>query len=126
MVRERFDKASKIASSSSVDETSHLLENGNRGSFYNKTGSKTIEDAYVDEFFPILEMELTKINNFYVGKVAELKLGLDLIQVKRDNWYQSHHTGNKPSDLTHIRDMYIECRALVSYQKLNRTGRKCD
>lgn len=91
-------------------------------SFYDKTGGAKIEDAYVDEFFPMLEEELARINKFYVGKLAEIRLSNDLIQVKRDNWYQSHHTGNKPSDLYVIRDMYIECKALLSYQKLNRTG----
>lgn len=107
----------------SVTESSPLVTKTKKAdSFYDRTGSAIIEEAYVDEFFPLLEQELLRINKFYVGKLSEIRLSFDLIQVKRDNWYQSHHTGNKPSDLYIIRDMYIECKALISYQKLNRTG----
>jgi SPX domain protein involved in polyphosphate accumulation len=84
--------------------------------------AQSLEEGGGEEFFPLLESELKKINNFYVGKASEIKLSLDLIQVKRQNWLQSHHTGNKPTDLMQIRDLYIDCRALVSYQKLNKTG----
>ncbi len=103
-------------------EGSSLVDRSKQNPSYTREGSTTIEEAYLDEFFPILELEVDKINKFYVGKCAEIKLSLDLIQVKRANWAQSHHTGNKPSDLSSIRDMYIESKALVSYQKLNRIG----
>ena len=103
-------------------EGSSLLGSTKQNPSYTREGSTTIEEAYLDEFFPILELEVEKINKFYVGKCSEIKLSLDLIQVKRDNWAQTHHTGNKPSDLSSIRDMYIESKALVSYQKLNRIG----
>lgn len=105
-----------------VTESSPLVAKHPSPSLYDSAESSKAEDGYTDEFFPVLEDDLARINKFYVGKMAELKLSYDLIVVKRDNWYQSHHTGNKPSDLYNIRDMYIECKALLSYQKLNRTG----
>ena len=101
-------------------ETSRLVPKSN--SFISQEGQQALDDAYLGEFFPILELELSKINKFYVGKVAEIKLSLDLISVKRANWAQNHHTGNKPSDISQIRDMYIEVKALVSFQNLNRIG----
>jgi phosphate transporter len=73
------------------------------------------------EFFPVIKEEIEKINKFFVGKLAELRLNLDEITRKRRNSYLAHHTGTD-SDLKNLRDIYVKLAALRSYCDLNQTG----
>lgn len=73
------------------------------------------------EFFPVIKEEMEKINKFFVGKLAELRLSLDEITRKRRNSYLAHHTGTE-SDLNNLRDIYVKLAALRSYCDLNQTG----
>jgi SPX domain protein involved in polyphosphate accumulation len=51
-----------------------------------------------------------------------LRLSLEQITSKRVNVYRSHHTSGTDTDLTQLRDIYVELAALRSYCDLNQTG----
>ena len=84
--------------------------------------SRSIDESDIDDFFPILAAEIDKINSFFVGKIAELRVALDEIYLKRQSSYRNHHTGEQQSDLTLLRDIYIDLVHLRSYCDLNHTG----
>lgn len=65
---------------------------------------------------------MNKINNFFVGKLASLRISLDEILSERQNTYRSHHTSSDSSYLSRLRDIYLELAALRSYCDLNKTG----
>lgn len=75
------------------------------------------------EFFPVISDEMEKVNKFFVGKLAELRLKLDDIMRRRRNQYLTHHTSAE-SDLTALREIYIQLAALRSFCDLNQTGCK--
>ena len=75
------------------------------------------------EFFPVVLSELNKINKFFLGKLASLRIALEEITEKRREAYHSHHTGGgDQSYLLALRDIYVELAALRSFCDLNRTG----
>lgn len=75
------------------------------------------------EFFPAISEEMNKTNNFYVGKLAELRIALDDITSKREHIFSSHHTGGSdPSYLFRLRNIYVELAALRSYCDLSKTA----
>jgi hypothetical protein len=73
------------------------------------------------DFFAIIQQEIDKINKFFVGQLAELRISLDQITSKRRNIYLSHHTSAE-TDLIRLRDIYVQLAALRSYCDLNQTG----
>eukprot|EP01038_Epipyxis_sp_PR26KG_P009656 gene9656-12998_t len=75
------------------------------------------------EFFPAIIEEINKVNNFFVGKIAELRIELDEITSTRRNAYRTHHTGgDSSSSLLRLRDIYVQLAALRSFCTLNHTG----
>lgn len=74
------------------------------------------------EFFPVILEEMNKINKFFVGKMAELRILLDEITSTRSNIYLSHHTSSDSSFLTRLRSIYVDLAALRSYCNLSKTG----
>jgi hypothetical protein len=73
------------------------------------------------DFFGMIQQEIEKINKFFIGQLADLRIGLDQITSKRRNIYFSHHTSAE-TDLVRLRDIYVQLAALRSYCELNRTG----
>lgn len=73
------------------------------------------------DFFPLILQEIEKVNKFFIGKLAQLRIKLNQITSKRQNVYFSHHTSGE-SELTLLRDIYVELAALRSYCDLNQTG----
>jgi hypothetical protein len=73
------------------------------------------------EFFPFLMGEIERINKFFVGKLAELRVALEAITSKRDNPQFAHHTSAE-TELSKLRDVYLDLKALQSYADLNKTG----
>lgn len=86
------------------------------------TAKKSIDDSNIDEFFPILSEELHKINTFFLGKLAEIRISVEDIVHKLKNAYRTHHTRDQHSDLIILRDIYIELVHLKSYVELNHIG----
>lgn len=74
------------------------------------------------DFFAVIVEEMNKINNFYIGKLAALRISLDEILIERRNKYRSHHTSSDASYLLRLRDIYVDLAALRSYCELNRTA----
>lgn len=74
------------------------------------------------DFFAVVNEDITKISNFYVGKLAALRIALEEIINERKNSYRTHHTSSTASYLTRLRDIYVDVTALVTYCDLNRTG----
>lgn len=79
-------------------------------------------DPSEDDFFVVLQEQIAKISKFFIGKLAELRIALDIISNKRRNSYRSHHTGGDQVDLNQLRDIYVELAALKSYGDLNKQG----
>lgn len=80
-------------------------------------------DDDTTEFFTAINSEIEKVNKFYIGKIAELRTRLDEIVKKRSNTYRSHHIGGSDvSDITKLRDIYVELSALQNFSELNKTG----
>ena len=75
------------------------------------------------DFFATILEEMNKINNFYVGKTAELRINIESMTRPRSNSYITHHTsGSDPSFLLKLRNLYVEVNALKEYAELNKTG----
>ncbi len=74
------------------------------------------------DFFAVINKEIDRINKFYIGKLASLRISLEEILNERKNTYRSHHTSSNTSYLLRLRDIYIDLKALVSYSGLNRTA----
>jgi phosphate transporter len=74
------------------------------------------------DFFAVINKEMDKINKFYVGKLAALRISLEEILNERKNTYRSHHTSSNTSYLLRLRDNYIDLKALINYSGLNRTA----
>lgn len=86
------------------------------------TPAVEVEGALFDEFFDFIEDEMKKINKFYLGKLAELKLLLEGTGRNR-NMYRSHHAGgHNAKELNILRNIYIQSFALKSYCDLNKIG----
>jgi phosphate transporter len=116
-------KKKKKEEEDSDDEESVPLNKQVKGGYdsISKSSSSAKFDESVD-FFPLIIEEINKINNFFVGKLAEIHASLDDIVNERQNTYRSHHTSSDTSYLTKLRDIYVELAALRSYCELNKTG----
>jgi phosphate transporter len=91
----------------------------------NASSTGLAEAAEIDEsidFFPVIVEEISKINSFYIGKLAQLRLAVQEILAERRNSYRSHHTSSDTSYLLRLRDIYVDLAALRSYCELNKTG----
>lgn len=87
----------------------------------NGNGGDTIDDSL--DFFRVIADEMDKINKFFVGKLAQLRVSLETIQEERRNAYRNHHTSSSDSAyLLRLRDIYVDLAALRSYCDLNKTG----
>lgn len=75
------------------------------------------------DFFGLIQQEIDKVNKFFVGKMAELRIYLDQITSKRRHVYFSHHTSAE-TELVKLRDIYVQLAALRSYCDLNQTGNR--
>lgn len=94
-------------------------------SLYSKTGhiEESDENSSGEDFFAVLHEELDKINGFFTGKLAELKVSLEEISSKWQNAALLHHTGGlKNKMMDRLRKLYIELSALKSYSTLNKTA----
>eukprot|EP00981_Chlorochromonas_danica_P001007 scaffold233_cov174-Ochromonas_danica.AAC.47 len=85
----------------------------------NNAGLENGEDT---ELFPVLIEEMEKVNKFFIGKLAALRIALEEITVVRKNSYRTHHTSSDSPYLLQLRDIYVDLAALRSYCNLNRTG----
>jgi anion transporter len=75
------------------------------------------------DFFGVLQEEIDKINNFYIGKLAVLRVELMATTDKFGDRQFAHHTSSAGElDLIKLRDTYVELAALRSYSELNKTG----
>lgn len=83
--------------------------------------SKKVPSSENLDFFGLIQQEIDKINKFFVGKMAELRIYLDQITSKRRHVYFSHHTSAE-TELVKLRDIYVQLAALRSYCDLNQTG----
>ena len=92
------------------------LKHGTAKDSYSKVECDDTED-----FFDVILQEMEKINKFFTGKLAELRLSLEKITTKRQNVYFNHHTSGEV-DLNRLRDIYVSLAALRSYCDLNQTG----
>ncbi|RYH02443.1 hypothetical protein EON65_47960, partial [archaeon] len=107
----------KTASAPPVStENTPLVKNATEKSYNN---DENLEDS---EFFPVLIEEMEKVNKFFIGKLAALRIALEEITVVRKNSYRSHHTSSDSPYLLQLRDIYVDLAALRSYCNLNRTG----
>lgn len=113
-------KKKKSVEKEASKEYTKLLNEDFQPEGYSAGKGKAVEEN--SEFFFVIHQELEKINNFFVGKLAELHSALDKITSKRENIYLSHHT-SKEIELSSLRDLYIDLMALRSYCDLNQTGR---
>lgn len=59
---------------------------------------------------------------YYCSKLVTLRVALEGITSKRRNSYRSHHTSSEVTDLSVLKDIYVELAALRSYCDLNQTG----
>jgi phosphate transporter len=113
----KIAKAMKVSASnaalSAADEMTPL------SAAYAMDDGSSVND---DDFFVVLQEQMSKISKFFVGKLAELRIGLDIITNKRRNSYRTHHAGGDASDLTTLRDIYVELAALKSFGELNKSG----
>lgn len=75
-----------------------------------------------DDFFVVVQEQLSRISKFFVGKLAELRICLDMVTSKQRNAYRTHHTSNDVADLSTLRDVYVELAALRSFCELNKSG----
>lgn len=119
-------KSDKVTELTPLKQSQQEEEDLTPRRMYRKSISKNFDEADIDEFFPLLHEELETINKFYKGKLAELQVALEVVSEKRTNSYRSHHTGDYLSDLTPLRDLYVQTMALKSYCELNRTGENCN
>lgn len=103
------------------DERTPLNAGGGSIESYEKSSDPRKQIDENSDFFPFVVKEMEKINKFFVGKLAELRINLELITSKRNNSYVSHHTSGE-TDLLMLRDIYVELAALRSYCDLNQTG----
>lgn len=105
-----------LSDGQSGNEGNNGYSNGN---VYNNTNTNVDENL---DFFALIVEEMNKVNNFYIGKLAELRISLEEIFSERKNSYRSHHTSADASYLLRLRDIYVDLAALRSFCELNKTG----
>ena len=106
--------------STRADEFTPLRTNTLDSETYGGTAKRVTTDNY--DFFSLIQQEIDKVNKFFIGKLAEIRISLDQITSKRRNVYLSHHTSAE-TDLVRLREIYVELAALRSYCDLNQTGK---
>lgn len=74
------------------------------------------------DFFGCLEEDIKIVNNFYVGKVAELRIELQALTEPRNNAYLTHHTSSDPRFMMNLRDIYLQLVELKEYSDLCKTA----
>lgn len=85
-----------------------------------KNSAKIADDS--TDFFGALEEDIKTVNNFYVGKLAELRIELQTLTEPRNNAYVTHHTSSDPRFLLNLRDVYLQVVALKAFSELNKTA----
>lgn len=60
------------------------------------------------DFFGILTEELEKIDKFYIGKLASLRIRLEAITALKWDPNRTHHNSGSSMDLITLRDIYVE------------------
>lgn len=79
--------------------------------------------ASTTDFFGLLQEEMDKVNKFFLGKLAHLRIELNKIEVRMADRGYGHHAGKSGElDLGALRDTYVELAALRSFSELNKTG----
>ena len=73
------------------------------------------------DFFGLLQEDIDKINKFFLGKLASLRVDLEAMTAKLDDRGYAHHAESHV-DLLRLRDIYVELAALRSFSELNKTG----
>lgn len=111
-------QASLLRPSDAPTESTPLKSEDRTLSLY----SEDAEGGGDTELFPVLIEEMEKVNKFFIGKLASLRIALEEITVVRKNSYRSHHTSSDSPYLLQLRDIYVDLAALRSYCNLNRTG----
>ena len=107
-----------------ISETYPLTTSGKKSTSGKDKSKQVAKIPVIDEtaeFFPFLIKEIDNVNKFFVGKLAELRINLELLISKRSNAAFGHHTSSETDILT-LRDIYIDLRALKGYCELNTTG----
>ena len=79
----------------------------------------TISNENEDFFYLILE-ELDKINNFYIGKLATLRVEISQLNVTDE--LVLHHASGAHRDFSKLRELYLQVLFLRSYSELCHTG----
>ena len=114
-------------------EYSPLRSGGNAdGGLYSSTGGSrggspaaaaAVAEESGTEFFPVILEELNKINKFFLGKLASLRIALEEITEKRrESWRGTSGGAEAHGELLALRHIYVELAALRSFCDLNRTG----
>ena len=85
------------------------------------TGNSGSGNENIEDFYAAVQDELDKVNGFFQGKIAELKVNLDHIVSKRNNVYFDHHTG-RGVDTEQLRHLYVELSTLRMFCSLNQTA----
>lgn len=88
-------------------------------------GSLTMDGigAGSTDFFGLLQEEMEKVNKFFLGKLAHLRLELNTITTRLNDRQYGHHANKSGElDLCALRDTYVELAALRSFSELNKTG----
>ena len=78
-----------------------------------------------EEFFAVIAGEIDKINEFFIGKLSQIRVDLENLMDRRGDSFLLHHSSSgagRLNDVIKLRDLYIELVALRSYTELNRTG----
>jgi len=123
-LRREFSKSSSLSLTlgKSSEEQTPFNKNSSEIDMYGATSSsKLVSTSEGLDFFGLIQQEIDKINKFFVGKMAELRIYLDQITSKRRHVYFSHHTSAE-TELVKLRDIYVQLAALRSYCDLNQTG----
>eukprot|EP01034_Spumella_vulgaris_P023241 gene23241-29445_t len=85
--------------------------------------SIALDDIEGIDFFAVVREEIDKINKFYTGKLAEVRIALEEILSKTGNIYLSHHTsGSDPTYVQRLKDIYMDIITLKQFCELNTLG----
>ena len=145
-----ISKITKLNGLPSINENSSLMESNKQGDSlianavkalnftfpskkeetnYSSVDTFEIPPSYTSDFGTEaldfaneIDLEIKKINKFFVGKLVELQTKMDVIVKRRTNVYRTHHTSSGDSELNNLRDIYLEFISLKEYVNLNETG----
>ena len=84
--------------------------------------SATIDDENA-LFFTLVAEEIHKINQFFLGKLAVLRLELQgLAETLQDTLMQHHSSGLAAAGYAKLRKLYVDILLLRQYSEINQTG----